>query len=228
LSLASNPQSRHSPPHPSNMLESCPSIVRHDRRRSLVSAITVTVTVLAPTHARSPLPVLLVRLALDFKHTAFFASASNGQVDIPNAINALLRHVPNPFLMRRQVTTCSYILASSSAHQHLPRSESTKSLTLSSHSAKLFRTHHSLPLTRLGPRAKVIALDIVRHGLSSSASALVLIVARDACGGTVVAVLVSVGIPPAPERRMLVSRFVFDVDKASRSLSRSNRYSCIE
>lgn len=47
------------------MLESCPNIVRHDRRRPLVSAITVTVTVLAPIHARSPLPVLLVRLALE-------------------------------------------------------------------------------------------------------------------------------------------------------------------
>lgn len=25
--------------------------------------------------------------------------------DVPNAINALLRHVPNPFLLRRKVTT---------------------------------------------------------------------------------------------------------------------------
>ena len=63
-----------------------------------------------------------------------------------------------------------------------------------------------------GPRAKVIALDMVRQGLSSSVSALVVavIVARVACGGMVAAELVSVGIPPAPGRRTPSERAVKD------------------
>jgi hypothetical protein len=37
------------------------------------------------------------------------ASHTPAMPDVPNAINALLRHVPNPFLLRRKVTTCSYM-----------------------------------------------------------------------------------------------------------------------
>ncbi|KAH0207630.1 hypothetical protein KCU99_g80, partial [Aureobasidium melanogenum] len=52
------------------------------------------------------------------------ASHTPAMPDVPNAINALLRHVPNPFLLRRKVTTACRSdpygsLASSSAHQHL-------------------------------------------------------------------------------------------------------------
>ncbi|KAH0238726.1 hypothetical protein KCV06_g321, partial [Aureobasidium melanogenum] len=216
--VASSPRSRHSPPRPSNMLESCPNIVRHDRRRPLVSAITVTVTVLAPIHAPAlTLSLHLTPLASELQAYSFLclgfkrstkresmpssvASHTPAMPDVPNAINALLRHVPNPFLLRRKVTTACRSdpygsLASSSAHQHLVTIMECAYRTSSA--LHLFRAQTPVVIHEVahaeqsfgeavrdrgdsnsGPRAKVIALDIVRHGLSSSASALVLMVAR--------------------------------------------------
>lgn len=67
------------------MLESCPSIVRH-ARRPLVFAITVTV--FGPTHARLPLPVLLVRLALESHRSPLLAGLTFTAPDTSSELQA--------------------------------------------------------------------------------------------------------------------------------------------